>query len=43
MKAGLPHLLGSLEIENVGHWVQHEAAAQVSEQLLKFLANVKAS
>jgi pimeloyl-ACP methyl ester carboxylesterase len=35
--AGLPGLVGSLEIDNVGHWVQHEASAVVSDQLVKFL------
>jgi pimeloyl-ACP methyl ester carboxylesterase len=30
-----------LEIDNVGHWVQHEASAEVSDQLLKFLRTVK--
>jgi pimeloyl-ACP methyl ester carboxylesterase len=43
MKAGLPNLVGSLEIDNVGHWVQHEASEKVSEQLVKFLATVKSS
>lgn len=43
MHAGLPNLAGTLEIDNVGHWVQHEASAQVSEQLVKFLGVVKPS
>jgi pimeloyl-ACP methyl ester carboxylesterase len=38
--ANLPGLVGALELENVGHWVQHEAADVVSEQLLKFLRAV---
>jgi pimeloyl-ACP methyl ester carboxylesterase len=29
--------VGNLELDNVGHWVQHEASAQVSDQLVKFL------
>lgn len=28
---------GSLELDDVGHWIQHEAAAKVSDQLVKFL------
>jgi pimeloyl-ACP methyl ester carboxylesterase len=32
--------VGNLEIENVGHWVQHEASAEVSHQLVKFLRTV---
>jgi pimeloyl-ACP methyl ester carboxylesterase len=35
--AGLPDLLGSLEIDEVGHWVQHEASAEISDRLVKFL------
>ena len=35
--AGLPGLVGALELDNVGHWVQHEASAEVSDQLVKFL------
>ncbi|HZZ09152.1 MAG TPA: alpha/beta hydrolase [Paraburkholderia sp.] len=37
---GLPGLVGALELDNVGHWVQHEAAAVVSDSLLKFLRTV---
>jgi pimeloyl-ACP methyl ester carboxylesterase/catechol 2,3-dioxygenase-like lactoylglutathione lyase family enzyme len=40
LRVGLPGLVGSLELDDVGHWVQHEAAAQVSEQLVKFLRTV---
>jgi len=40
LSAGLPGLVGSLQLENVGHWVQHEASAEVSAQLLKFLRTV---
>lgn len=40
MRASLPGLLGTLELDNVGHWVQHEASAQVSEQLISFLRAV---
>ncbi|MCR8560350.1 alpha/beta hydrolase [Mucilaginibacter sp. BJC16-A38] len=37
LKVHVPGLIGNLEIENVGHWVHHEASAQVSEQIVKFL------
>ena len=37
----LPGLVGHLEIDNVGHWVQHEASAKVSDQIVKFLGAVK--
>ena len=40
LRAGVPGLVGSLELDNVGHWVQHEAAVHVSEQLVKFLRTV---
>ena len=40
LRAGLPGLVDWLELDNVGHWVQHEAAAEVSDQLLKFLGAV---
>lgn len=41
MHAGLPGLVGGLELDNVGHWVQHEAAGVVKEQLVKFLRQVE--
>jgi pimeloyl-ACP methyl ester carboxylesterase len=37
MKAGIPGLAGGLELDNVGHWVQHEASETVSAQLVTFL------
>jgi pimeloyl-ACP methyl ester carboxylesterase len=37
----VPGLVGRLELDNVGHWVQHEASAEVSDQLVKFLRIVK--
>jgi pimeloyl-ACP methyl ester carboxylesterase len=40
LRAGLPGLVGNLEIDNVGHWVQHEASAEVSDHLVKFLCTV---
>jgi pimeloyl-ACP methyl ester carboxylesterase len=43
LRANLPGLVGILEIEDVGHWVQHEAADAVSDQLVKFLRTVSAT
>jgi pimeloyl-ACP methyl ester carboxylesterase len=40
LRAGLPGLVGMLELDHVGHWVQHEAADVVSEQLVRFLRAV---
>jgi pimeloyl-ACP methyl ester carboxylesterase len=40
MRLGLPGLLGAVELDDVGHWVHHEASAEVSDQLLKFLRTV---
>jgi pimeloyl-ACP methyl ester carboxylesterase len=40
LRVGLPGLIELIELENVGHWIQHEAAAEVSDQLLKFLRGV---
>jgi pimeloyl-ACP methyl ester carboxylesterase len=40
MRAGLPGLVAAPELDNVGHWVQHEASAEVSDQLVKFLRAV---
>jgi pimeloyl-ACP methyl ester carboxylesterase len=37
MRAGLPGLMGVVELDTVGHWIQHEAAAEVSDQLVRFL------
>ena len=37
MRAGLPGLIGGLELDDVDHWVQHEAADLVSDQLVTFL------
>jgi pimeloyl-ACP methyl ester carboxylesterase len=41
MHASLSGLVGGLELDNVGHWVQHEAAGVVNEQLVKFLRQVE--
>ena len=43
LRPGLPGLVGNLEIDNVGHWPQHEASAQVNEQLVKFLRTMHSS
>jgi pimeloyl-ACP methyl ester carboxylesterase len=37
MRVGLPGLTGGLELDNVGHWVQHEASDMVNDQLVRFL------
>jgi len=42
MRAALPGLMGGVELDNAGHWVQHEASAEVSDQLVKFLRTVNA-
>jgi pimeloyl-ACP methyl ester carboxylesterase len=36
----VPGLVGRLDLDDVGHWVQHEASAAVSDQLVKFLRSV---
>jgi pimeloyl-ACP methyl ester carboxylesterase len=41
LRAGVPGLVDSLELDNIGHWVQHEASNEVSAQLVKFLGAVK--
>ena len=43
MRLGLPGLVGWIELDDVGHWVQHEAADVVNDQLLKFLRIVNPS
>jgi pimeloyl-ACP methyl ester carboxylesterase len=40
LRIGLPGLVGSVEVDHVGHWIQHEASAEVSDQLAKFLDKV---
>jgi pimeloyl-ACP methyl ester carboxylesterase len=40
LRAGLPALVGHVEMEGMGHWIQHEAAAEVSNQLLGFMGTV---
>ncbi|PRY05977.1 alpha/beta fold hydrolase [Paraburkholderia sp. BL25I1N1] len=40
LRAGLPGLIGYVELEQVGHWVQHEAPDEVSSYLVSFLQTV---
>jgi catechol 2,3-dioxygenase-like lactoylglutathione lyase family enzyme len=40
LRIAAPGLMGIREFERVGHWVQHEAAADVSDQLVTFLRAV---
>jgi pimeloyl-ACP methyl ester carboxylesterase len=40
LRVGLPGLVGILELDNVGHWIQHEASGEVSDQLVQFLRTV---
>ncbi len=40
IRSGLPGLVGMVQLDNVGHWVQHEASGEVSNHLLKFLRTV---
>ena len=34
---GLPGLTGIVQLDGIGHWIQHEASAEVSDQLVMFL------
>jgi len=40
LRAGLPGLVGSVELDGIGHWIHHEATDQVNAQLLQFLQHV---
>jgi pimeloyl-ACP methyl ester carboxylesterase len=40
LRIAAPGLLGIREFDHVGHWVQHEACADVSDQLVTFLRAV---
>ena len=40
LRIAAPGLMGIREFDRVGHWVQHEAAADVSDQLVTFLRAV---
>jgi pimeloyl-ACP methyl ester carboxylesterase len=37
LRVGLPGLVGAVELKNVGHWVHHEASAEVCDHLVRFL------
>ncbi len=41
LRSGLPGLMGGLELDDIGHWVQHEASDIVSKELVQFLRTVK--
>lgn len=41
LRTGLPGLVGGLDLENVGHWVHHEAPDLVNERLVEFLHQLK--
>ena len=40
MRERLPDLRGYIGLDGVGHWVQHEAANEVSDQLVRFVRTV---
>jgi pimeloyl-ACP methyl ester carboxylesterase len=40
LRAGLPGLVDRVELDNIGHWVQHEASEEVSIRLVTFLRTV---
>jgi pimeloyl-ACP methyl ester carboxylesterase len=42
MRDRLPGLRGYVGLDGVGHWVQHEAAAQVNQDLITFARAVNA-
>ena len=37
LRDGLPGLVGSVELDNVGHWIQHEAPDQLNKYLVDFI------
>ncbi|QWT22030.1 alpha/beta hydrolase [Bacillus sp. NP157] len=41
LRVGVPDLVGMVELEDVGHWVQHEASDVVNQHLLAFLHTVR--
>ena len=41
LRARLPGLQGYLGLDGVGHWVQHEAAERVSQELVAFARSVR--
>lgn len=36
----MPGLVDHIELENTGHWIQHEAASRVNVELIKFLETI---
>lgn len=40
LRTSQPNLVGQVRLENVGHWVQHEASAQVNAALTSFLSTL---
>jgi pimeloyl-ACP methyl ester carboxylesterase len=40
IRGGVPNLVGGLELDNVGHWIQHEASHTVSDQLVRFISTI---
>lgn len=40
LRAGLPNLVGSVQLKNVGHWLQHEAASELNRHLIGFIRTV---
>jgi pimeloyl-ACP methyl ester carboxylesterase len=41
LRPGLPGLVGTLDLDHVGHWIHHEARDAVNQQLVSFLHTVK--
>ena len=40
IRAGLPGLVGRVELDGVGHWIQHEASGALNRYLLDFIRTV---
>lgn len=40
LREAQPNLVDQVQLENVGHWVQNEAADQVNDALIAFLADI---
>jgi hypothetical protein len=40
LRAGLTGLVDRVELDNIGHWVQHEASEEVSIRLVTLLRTV---
>ena len=43
LKGAQPGLLDVIRLENVGHWIQHEAAERLNAELIKFLRTLVSS